>query len=108
MPLGSGRTAKRIVVSSRRLGGATRADTTRSPGPMQGLLDGSKNPSIWPESALFDTQSAGEMPLVPAESILYYPAIVRGSPGPPESVNTYLLILYVLRITVRQSFLLGN
>src|SRR3546814_15280248 len=77
-------------MSSRRLGGATRADTTRSPGPMQGLLDGSKNPRIWPESALFDTQSAGEMPLVPAESILYYPAIVRGGPGQQESVKTYM------------------
>src|SRR3546814_3110122 len=99
MPLGSGRTAKRIVVSSRRLGGATRADTTRSPGPMQGLLDGSKNPRIWPESALFKTQSAGAMPLVPPESILYYPAIVRGGPGQQASVKPSMVYLYGLRST---------
>jgi hypothetical protein len=60
---------------------------------MQGLLDTPKKPGIRRESRLFRGPAAGEIALVPLESILYYPAIVRGGTGQQDSVKTYMVNL---------------
>jgi hypothetical protein len=60
---------------------------------MQGLLDTPKKAGIPLESGLFGGLEVGEMLLVRPESILYYPAIVRGGPGQQYSVKTYMVNL---------------